>query len=669
MFFYKMSAFVSNDKWNVEVDERLKAREIARSVSGKSVLFNDRPNQKAYFFVTDVSDLTFEGGILSRERIGTVSAVRKYLDALNLSAENMELTETTFGSIRTLLGQAERAGFIRNGGEVLEKYNLNNFYRYLEFGENILEPCHKTQLYEDAKRFLAAKTILPELDRIYARRGNAKIVGHPVHYLIKTDDPDGRREMCKTILKALFANKRLFSKRYSFIDVSDSMHFSRSYFHQFYKSSAGGAIIVRYTSGSPEEEGDIANVGRFNIDRLCEVAKEYQNTVLTLICLPKECAGIREIFFENLPDFSFIEIEDEQVPFTEAVSFLKMLAKERKVSVDDSLFGRLSEEKNYFSSELRDLFDVWYNVKLKTGIYPQYRNVTSAKIEIADKKPVGCAYTTLREMIGLDNAKKVIDKALNYYKAQKLFADRGRVDYHPAMHMIFTGNPGTAKTTVARLFAEIMRDNKLLSRGRIVECGRGDLVGKFVGWTAPTIQKKFREAEGGVLFIDEAYSLVDDRDGSFGDEAINTIVQEMENHRDNVIVIFAGYPDKMESFLQKNPGLRSRIAFHVSFDDYSADELCRIASLMAKKRGLSLTPEALDKLRTICGTASKQKDFGNGRFVRNVLDSAGMAQSERLVSMDYDSIRDSDLATINAEDIEPPAICPVTQKRTIGFSA
>ena len=113
-----------------------------------------------------------------------------------------------------------------------------------------------------------------------------------------------------------------------------------------------------------------------------------------------------------------------------------------------------------------------------------------------------------------------------------------------------------------------MKENNLLSKGNLIEVGRGDLVGKYVGWTAPTIQKKFKEAQGSVLFIDEAYSLVDDRDGSFGDEAINTIVQEMENHRNDVVVIFAGYPDKMESFLQKNPGLRSRIAYHVPFSDY-----------------------------------------------------------------------------------------------------
>ena len=124
----------------------------------------------------------------------------------------------------------------------------------------------------------------------------------------------------------------------------------------------------------------------------------------------------------------------------------------------------------------------------------------------------------------------------------------------PTMHMVFTGNPGTAKTSVARLFARIMKENGLLSKGNLIEVGRGDLVGKYVGWTAPTIQKKFKEAQGSVLFIDEAYSLVDDRNGSFGDEAINTIVQEMENHREDVIVILPVIPTRWRHFCKRTRG-------------------------------------------------------------------------------------------------------------------
>ena len=238
---------------------------------------------------------------------------------------------------------------------------------------------------------------------------------------------------------------------------------------------------------------------------------------------------------------------------------------------------------------------------------------------------------------------------------------------HPAMHMIFTGNPGTAKTTVARLFARIMKENNLLSKGNLIEVGRGDLVGKYVGWTAPTIQKKFKEAQGSVLFIDEAYSLVDDRDGSFGDEAINTIVQEMENHRNDVVVIFAGYPDKMESFLQKNPGLRSRIAYHVPFSDYDTESLCEIAKLIAKQKGLKFTKEAFEKLYGLFDAARTGSDFGNGRFVRNVIEKAKMAQATRLLTMDFDSVGSKDITTITSEDIELPKASTKPKTKQIGF--
>ena len=171
---------------------------------------------------------------------------------------------------------------------------------------------------------------------------------------------------------------------------------------------------------------------------------------------------------------------------------------------------------------------------------------------------------------------------------------------------------------------------------------------------------------GGVLFIDEAYSLVDDRDGSYGDEAINTIVQEMENHRADVVVIFAGYPDKMEGFLAKNPGLRSRIAFHVPFADYNCEELCQIADMISRKNGMKIDKDAYDKLTKAFDIAKAENDFGNGRYVRNVFEQAKMNQASRLLEKDFETITTDEITTITADDIViPEATKP--QKRRIGF--
>lgn len=185
---------------------------------------------------------------------------------------------------------------------------------------------------------------------------------------------------------------------------------------------------------------------------------------------------------------------------------------------------------------------------------------------------------------------------------------------------------------------------------------------------AKQIIEQYHPKKGSVLFIDEAYSLVDDRNGSFGDEAINTIVQKMENHRDDVVVILAWYPDNMEELLQKNPGLRSRIAYHVPFNDFDTAALCEIAKLIAKQKELTFTDEACNKLTGLFDAARNESDFGNGRYVRNVIEKAKMAQATRLLTMDFDSIESEDIALITADDIEIPKSSAKTEKKRIGFS-
>ena len=220
-----------------------------------------------------------------------------------------------------------------------------------------------------------------------------------------------------------------------------------------------------------------------------------------------------------------------------------------------------------------------------------------------------------------------------------------------------------------RLLSEILNSEGILSSGEFIECGRADLVGKYVGWTAPTIKKNFRHAKGGILFIDEAYSLVDDCDGSYGDEAINTIVQEMENNRDDVIVVFAGYPDKMERFLEKNEGLRSRIAFHIDFPDYTPQELLDILHLMASKQELTLGAGINEKCREIFNKASQTDNFGNGRFVRNLLEQAQIKQASRLMQEYHGKEIDRHiLLELKKEDFDVNVAKQYKSKnRTLGF--
>ena len=286
---------------------------------------------------------------------------------------------------------------------------------------------------------------------------------------------------------------------------------------------------------------------------------------------------------------------------------------------------------------------------------------------VADEADTKDASNRLDSMIGLTSAKEVIAKAIASFKMRKLYNDMGLTSEKPSMHMVFTGNPGTAKTTTARLIAQIMKNEGILPSGNFVEAGRADLIAQYAGQTAPLVKKKFSEARGGVLFIDEAYSLCDSQLSGLGDEAINTIVQEMENHREDTVVIFAGYPEPMKEFLERNPGMKSRISFHIEFEDYTVDELCRITELIASDKHISLTPKAMDKLRMIYSVVSTSDDYGNGRFVRQILEDSMMNLAQRLMAMDINSLSKETLTTLEEEDIKYCAEKGKKPAKTFGF--
>ena len=287
---------------------------------------------------------------------------------------------------------------------------------------------------------------------------------------------------------------------------------------------------------------------------------------------------------------------------------------------------------------------------------------------LQDVREPGTAMKELEAMIGLAEAKKLLHKAVSYFSVLKQHQQLGIRQDRASMHMVFTGNPGTAKTTAARLFAEIMKDKGILPTGAFVETGRADLVGLAVGHTAPKVRERFREAQGGVLFIDEAYSLSDGYKGSYGDEAINTIVQEMENHREDVVVIFAGYPEPMNEFLERNPGMASRIAFRVNFSDYTPEELCQITELMAVKNHMKVTEAAMEKLRGIYETQCHVESYGNGRFVRKILEEAGMNLAVRLSGLNPDDITREMYTTIEACDVPDDIPTPGGDKPRMGFT-
>lgn len=653
----------------VDFNDEFAKREFARDICSKTEDFNGGFENEAFFFLASFDNgRNITIGALVKDGKDVLKAIKKFSESLGIKLPpDGELTEVTFGQLSRMLVRASSEGYTEHRDYVLDRLEIGSLRRnfYNCYRENVLSECDKAEVYKTASHLLSSHLLNEELDRIYMPKKNRSVSGFPVHYLISTDDQDEMKGVINALVHALYANKRITSKRYSQVDISHN-HNALEYVESLLKTGFGGTVIIEYYAGD-EDESDLTSFVVDQIEAACELMCRYGDRVQLIICLPRECSKIKDLFFSNLGALRFIEINESLAYGENAKEYLCRLASDAKIRPDKKLYAKIEEEKGYIAPELKAMFNNWYSDKMRTSVYPQYKDVATAKNVQRVKAPEGNAYNKLNDMIGLADAKRVINQALDYYKAQKLFSKKGIVTDRPAMHMVFTGNPGTAKTTTARLFARIMKDNGLLSKGHLIEVGRGDLVGKYVGWTAPTVKKKFKEAEGGVLFIDEAYSLVDDRSGSYGDEAINTIVQEMENHRQDMVVIFAGYPDKMEEFINKNPGLRSRIAFHVPFEDYDTDDLCKITSMIAEQKGLEFSKSAMEKLVTIFERVKTQEDFGNGRYARNIVEKARMAQASRLVKMDFESVTETDLKTICPEDIEMPA--EVKTIKRFGFCA
>ena len=642
-----------------KADGYLESYWFRNMVFRRTLEINERFEGKAFLSASAVESDTFELCALSKTQVDLAAEAKAYLNDIGVHTKVISVKEVTFDTFSRLLHHADGSCFIDDDDDVLDMFDLSEFSRrrcYLHtpgMDEDIIEIRANKEDDRKCARLLTATDLKEEITRIRQLGCSQDVHGHPVHYLISTDDKETQKETFLILLNNLIKSGRLGSKRYCTLDCTRDRDISETYLDAVFRMNGEGAIIAPLLKPL-RLDGSMANSAMENIEKLCECVRRHRNEVLTIFLLPKECSQIKSFLFDNLGSLSFVEMNEKPADGKRARRLLSAMAKDSKVTADETLFSKIEPGETYLTKELRFMFEDWFSDKLRTSVYPQYAQFRMVKTDEAEKEATGTAYEDLMSMVGLDDAKKIICQAIDFHKMQKFLLNQDITRERPAQHMVFTGNPGTAKTTAARLFARIMRENELLSSGHIVEVGRADLVGKYVGHTAPLVQQSFRRAKGGVLFIDEAYSLVDGGDGNFGDEAINTIVQEMENHRDEVVVIFAGYPDKMELFLDRNPGLRSRIAFHVPFPDYTTEELCEIAELVAMEKGMRLAEDAKEKLADIFETAREEEDYGNGRFVRSTIEKAMMAQASRIVKGSMEALKKSELSTLVADDIEMP---------------
>ena len=309
------------------------------------------------------------------------------------------------------------------------------------------------------------------------------------------------------------------------------------------------------------------------------------------------------------------------------------------------LFNRNDKKdivKDHFIQYIK-LLDIKQEDKVK-------EEVVQDEIEVESAESLEDLQKQLDSMIGLDGVKQQVHSIINELKIDALRKSKGLKVSNTSKHLVFKGNPGTGKTTIARLLSKIYKQLGILEKGQLVEVDRSEIVAGYVGQTALKTKEKIDEAMGGILFIDEAYTLAKG-ENDFGQEAIDTLLKAMEDLRDEFIVIVAGYDEPMESFLQSNPGLKSRFNEYIHFDDYSEEELFLIFGLLCEQNDFRMDLEAQDTLKSYLNDLCTHKpdNFANGREMRNLFDKSKKAHSNRLASLN--EISDEDLITFKKDDL------------------
>lgn len=439
----------------------------------------------------------------------------------------------------------------------------------------------------------ADRSLQEEADRIFAPGNPKQYAGIPVQYALYIKNKSCLSDTLEVLMSSLLSNNRLLGGRVAILTSALVSTMNGKVLDDLFEAYYGQTLVFDLREPEPTPN-TFGGMQYYSMKALADAIEKYGNQVQCILVLDEK---------DSVPEYG-----------KELMGKMSAVFPVVEISEGSAYEGTRLRKKQEQGRQIRNGFSV-------------YAGIENNKCE---ENTGADPYMTLQHMHGLSRVKKMIDDILAYARNRQKRQANGLKNDGMSLHMCFTGAPGTAKTTVARLLAGILSQEGVLRTGKFVEVGRKDLIGEYVGWTAPKVKAAFDSAAGGCLFIDEAYSLVDGYSSGFADEAISCIVQEMENRRSDVMVIFAGYEQPMQDFLEKNEGLKSRISFYVPFDNYKPEELYQIMEIQAHDKGYILADDVKEAVMPIFTNACTRPDFGNGRFARTLVEHAALKQAVRL---------------------------------------